>query len=49
MGKTTSLATRGVGEQAEKDILNIVFTQNQADDSFYYINKEASINRPHGE
>jgi hypothetical protein len=48
MGKITPLAYRGVGEQAEKDILNIIVSQNQADDIFYYIYEEVDINRPHG-
>ncbi|GJM05586.1 MAG: hypothetical protein DHS20C09_15820 [marine bacterium B5-7] len=48
MGKITPLAYRGVGEQSEKDILNVVVTQNQADDIFYYIYEEADMNRPHG-
>ena len=48
MGKITPLAYRGVGEQAEKDILNVVVSQSEADDIFYYIFEEADINRPHG-
>jgi nitrogen regulatory protein PII len=48
MGKITPLAYRGAGEQAEKDILNIIVNQDQADEVFYYIYEEADINRPHG-
>jgi hypothetical protein len=48
MGKITPLAYRGAGEQAEKDILNVVVSQSEADDIFYYIYEEAEINRPHG-
>ncbi len=48
MGKITPLAYRGIGEQAEKDILNVVVNQSEADDIFYYIYEEADINRPHG-
>lgn len=48
MGKITPLAYRGVGEQAEKDLLNVIVSQNEADDIFYYIYEEADINRPHG-
>ena len=48
MGKITPLAYRGAGEQAEKDMLNIVFNQDEADDIFFYIYEEADIDRPHG-
>jgi len=48
MGKITPLAYRGVGGQAEKDILDIIVSQTQADEIFYYIYEEADINRPHG-
>ena len=48
MGKITPLAYRGIGEQAEKELLNIVVSQEQADDIFNYIYEEADINRPHG-
>jgi nitrogen regulatory protein PII len=48
MGKITPLAYRGIGEQAEKEMLNIVVDQNQVDDIFYYIYEEVDINRPHG-
>lgn len=48
MGKITPLAYRGIGEQAEKELLNIVVNQDQADEIFNYIYEEADINRPHG-
>jgi len=48
MGKITPLAYRGAGEQAEKDMLNIVVNQDEADDIFFYIYEEADIDRPHG-
>lgn len=48
MGKITPLAYRGVGEQAEKDILNIVVNESEADDIFYYVYEEADMHRPHG-
>lgn len=48
MGKITPLAYRGVGGQAEKEILNVIVKEAEADDIFYYIYEEADINRPHG-
>jgi nitrogen regulatory protein PII len=48
MGKITPLAYRGVGGQAEKEILSIIVKEEQADDVFYYIFEEADIDRPHG-
>lgn len=48
MGKITPLAYRGIGDQAEKEMLNIVVSQDKADDLFNYIYLEADINRPHG-
>jgi nitrogen regulatory protein PII len=48
MGKITPLAYRGVGEQSEKDILNVIVSKDQADDIFNYLYDVADINRPHG-
>ena len=48
MGKLTPLAYRGVGEQTEKEILNVVVTEIQADEIFEYTYEEAEINQPHG-
>ena len=48
MGKITPLAYRGIGEQAEKEILNVVVKQELADELFEYIYEEAEIDRPHG-
>ena len=48
MGKITPLAYRGIGDQAEKEMLNIVVNEEQADDIFNYIYEKADINRPHG-
>ncbi|MBL1140876.1 MAG: hypothetical protein HND53_02495 [Proteobacteria bacterium] len=48
MGKITPLAYRGIGDQAEKEMLNVVISTAQADDLFNYIYEEADINRPHG-
>jgi hypothetical protein len=48
MGKLTPLAHRGVGEQTEKDILNVVVSAAEADDMFDYLFDAAGIDRPHG-
>ena len=48
MGKLTPLAHRGVGEQTEKDIINVVVPSERADELFEYIFHEARIDRPHG-
>lgn len=48
MGKLTPRAYRGVGEQTEKQILNVVVDADRADEIFEYIYHEANIDRPHG-
>lgn len=48
MGKLTPLAYRGVGEQTEKEILNVVVRADLSDELFEYIYHVANINRPHG-
>lgn len=48
MGKLTPLAHRGVGEQTEKDILNVIVSAGEADEIFEYLYAVARINRPHG-
>lgn len=48
LGKITPLAYRGVGEQSEKEILNVVVEAQLADEIFEFIYYEADINRPHG-
>lgn len=48
MGKLTPDAHRGVGEQTEKDILNVVVAEDQSEDIFEYIYETAEINQPHG-
>lgn len=48
MGKLTHHAHRGVGEQTEKEILNVVVTADEADAIFEYISETADIDRPHG-
>jgi len=48
MGKLTPRVYRGVGEQTEKHILNVVVDADRADEIFEYIYHEANIDRPHG-
>lgn len=48
VGKITPLAYRGIGGQSEKEIINIVVEEDQADEIFEYIYHKADINRPHG-
>lgn len=48
MGKITPLAYRGIGGQTEKEIMNIVVSEDDADDVFEYVYLEAEINQPHG-
>ncbi|MBT8447878.1 MAG: hypothetical protein KJO38_12055 [Gammaproteobacteria bacterium] len=48
IGKITPLADRGIGEQAEKEVLTVVVTAAQADEVFEFIYDEARIDRPHG-
>ena len=47
-GRLTPVKYRGVGEQSEKEVLNIVVSAKQADEIFEYVYHEADINRPHG-
>ncbi|HDZ61898.1 MAG TPA: hypothetical protein ENH40_01975 [Nitrospirae bacterium] len=47
-GKLTPHAYRGIGEQTEKEILNVVVSEAQAEEVFTFIYHEANINRPHG-
>lgn len=48
MGKLTPLSHRGVGEQTEKDMLNVVVSADEADEIFEYLYDIARIDRPHG-
>lgn len=48
MGKLTPLAHRGVGEQTEKEILQVMVSAERSDEIFEYIYSVADINRPHG-
>jgi nitrogen regulatory protein PII len=48
MGHLTPEAHRGAGEQAEKDMLNVIIDAAEADALFEYIYETAEINKPHG-
>lgn len=47
-GRITPLAYRGIGEQTEKEILNVVVDEVQAEAIFEFIFFTAEINQPHG-
>ena len=49
MGRLTPHQHRsGVGEQTEKEVLNVVVGAERADDIFAYLYEVAEIDRPHG-
>ena len=48
MGHLTPQAHRGIGEQSEKEILNVVIEADRADEIFEYIYETGEINKPHG-
>ncbi|MBI2970285.1 MAG: hypothetical protein HYY36_06040 [Gammaproteobacteria bacterium] len=48
MGKLTPLAHRGIGEQTEKDILNVVVPAERSDELLESNYESAHIDRPHG-
>jgi hypothetical protein len=48
IGKITPLKYRGLGDQAEKEILTLMVPAGRADEVFDFIYFEADINRPHG-
>jgi len=48
MGKLTPQAHRGIGEQTEKELLNVAVPGDRAEELFEYIYDIANINRPHG-
>lgn len=48
MGRLTPLAHRGVAEQTEKDVLNVIVSADEADEVFEYLYESAGIGRPHG-
>ena len=48
VGRLTPLRYRGVGEQSEKDILDVVVDAERADEVFEAIYHEAGIDQAHG-
>ena len=48
VGRLTSGAQRGVGEEAEKDVLTVVVPADAAEDIFEFVFFETKIDRPHG-
>lgn len=48
IGKITPLKYRGLGDQAEKEILSIMIETSRADELFEFIYLNADLNRPHG-
>ena len=48
VGRFAPLAERGIGEQREKEIVDIVVTPDEADDIFEYVFYRAGLNEPHG-
>lgn len=48
IGKITPLKYRGLGGQAEKEILTVLVDAARADEVFEFIYFDADINRPHG-
>ncbi|MDQ6964297.1 MAG: hypothetical protein Q9M13_05180 [Mariprofundales bacterium] len=47
IGKSTPLMLRGMGEQAEKEILSVVVEQQIADEVFEFIFIAAGLDQPH--
>jgi hypothetical protein len=47
-GRFTPLASRGMGEQTEKEILSVVASELQADEVFAFIYEKGEIDQPHG-
>ncbi len=48
VGHLTRGMRRGFGEQAEKDVLNVVVESGRADEMFAFVFEGADMNRPHG-
>ena len=48
VGKSLHSANRSIGDQQERDILEVIVGQNKCDEIFEYIFFEAKINEPHG-
>jgi len=47
IGKSAPLLLRGMGEQAEKEILSVVVEQYRADEVFEFIFIAAGLDQPH--
>jgi len=48
VGKSLHNANRSIGDQQERDILEVIVGQDKCDEIFEYIFFEANINEPHG-
>ncbi|MGR9092905.1 MAG: hypothetical protein ACU85U_20225 [Gammaproteobacteria bacterium] len=48
IGKITPLKYRGLGDQAEMEILTVLVDAGRAEEVFGFICFDADINRPHG-
>lgn len=48
MGKLMPGVYRGLGGQAEKEILEVIIAEDRADEIFEYLYETAEIDRPHG-
>ena len=48
MGMSAPKGKKGVGQEAEKDVLIVPVPADKADEIFEFIYIEADINRPHG-
>jgi len=48
VGKFSALSARGLGEQREKDILQVIVSKEMADTIFEYIYYKAELDQPHG-
>ncbi len=47
-GRSSPLATRGLGQQTEKVIISVLVPKKQVDEVFAYIYHTADLERPHG-
>ena len=48
VGKSLHSVNRSIGDQQERDILEVIVGQDKCDEIFEYIYFEANINEPHG-
>jgi len=48
IGKSSSYAQVGMGQQPEKDMLSVIVQADQADEIFEFLFHETRIDRPHG-